>query len=186
MFGCNSLTVWQHCKVFKLNEHVPSLHMYMALAGSWYDKCVPTSISIMSGLISQIDCVLFVWLIWQFDSMRVLQSCEMVSTCTELTYVLGLAGGGYVECVVWWNDPLLFISCQDPFPKSLRNAKNVESNGQLYMVCRVCRWLFLSWKKKYYFLERTLLMRSLTIASFYNFSYNMYKAKLYLRKLKRN
>ena len=51
--------------------------------------------------------------------MRVLQSCEIVSTCTQLTYVLGLAGGGYVESVVWWNDPLLFISCQDPFPKSL-------------------------------------------------------------------
>ena len=52
----------------------------------------------------------------QFDSIRVLQSCEMVSTCTELTYVLGLAGGGYVESVVWWNDPLLYISCQDSFP----------------------------------------------------------------------
>ena len=78
-------------------------------------------------------------------------------------YVLALAGGGYVECVVWWNDPLLFISCQDPFPKSLRNARNVESNGQLYMVCRVCRWLLLSWKKKmYYFLKRTPLMRALS------------------------
>ena len=45
--------------------------------------------------------------------MRVVQSCEMVSTCTELTYVLGLAGGGYVESVVCGHDQLLFISCQD-------------------------------------------------------------------------
>ena len=43
----------------------------------------------------------------------------MVSTCTELTYVLGLAGGGYVESVVWWNDPLPYLSCQDKFQKSL-------------------------------------------------------------------
>ena len=113
----------------------------------------------------------------QFDRMRVLQSCEMVSTCTELTYVLGLAGGGYVESVVWWNDPLLFISCQDPFPKSLRNARNVESNGQLYMVCRVCRWLFLSWKKE--------VLLPGEDPSNESTMYNMYKAKLYLRKLRR-
>ena len=55
----------------------------------------------------------------QFDRMRVLQSCEMVSTCTELTYVLGLAGSWYVKCVVVWNNPLPYLSCEDKFPKLL-------------------------------------------------------------------